>query len=473
MRMVSFPRPPISLLYCTRQLISKRVFLQSQRRLLSSTLTRHNDSHLDDDKSKKKLKNVFQTNGSKTVRKEKTKKELARERFEEQLKSSNRFVRWGAIARSEKFSKGMTKYMIGAYVVFLIYGLFFTKKLFARDKELERLLKKQEEGNANEYETLRIKELRGKLRRRDELKLEEYKRMREEGVEDFDDVYVQSFDQNKLNEQILPARDTTNFYQGKASEYDKAINMEEKVIFLGKRRKWLMKHCRGDVLEVSCGTGRNIKYLDLSHINSITFLDSSENMMDITHKKFRDKFPKYKKAAFVVGKAENLVDLAIKGKSSQENERTKQVKYDTIVEAFGLCSHEDPVKALNNFSKLLKPDGRIILLEHGRGQYDFVNKMLDNRAEKRLNTWGCRWNLDLGEVLDDSDLELVEEKRTHLGTTWCIVAKRKGDVKKKDELGFVEKYLQSSIRKRMESFEKDSGTESKQQHEPTSSINKD
>lgn len=124
------------------------------------------------------------------------------------------------------------------------------------------------------------------------------------------------------------------------------------------------------------------------------------------------------------------------------------------MEAFGLCSHEDPVKALNNFGKLLKPDGRIILLEHGRGQYDFINKILDNRAERRLNTWGCRWNLDLGEVLDDSDLELVEEKRTHLGTTWCIVAKRKGDVKKKDELGFVEKYLQSSIRKRMESFEK-------------------
>ncbi|KAF4006096.1 Methyltransferase domain family protein [Saccharomyces cerevisiae] len=137
-----------------------------------------------------------------------------------------------------------------------------------------------------------------------------------------------------------------------------------------------------------------------------------------------------------------------------------------------MCSHEDPVKALNNFGKLLKPDGRIILLEHGRGQYDFINKILDNRAERRLNTWGCRWNLDLGEVLDDSDLELVEEKRTHLGTTWCIVAKRKGDVKKKDELGFVEKYLQSSIRKRMESFEKKDDMASKKELEPVPPVSK-
>lgn len=67
-------------------------------------------------------------NSNRVIRKQKTKEELAKERFEEQLRSPNRFVRWGAIARSEKFSKGMTKYMIGAYVIFLIYGLFFTKK---------------------------------------------------------------------------------------------------------------------------------------------------------------------------------------------------------------------------------------------------------------------------------------------------------------------------------------------------------
>lgn len=56
-----------------------------------------------------------------------------------------------------------------------------------------------------------------------------------------------------------------------------------------------MKHCQGDVLEVSCGTGRNIKYLDMSRINSITFLDSSENMMEITHKNSEKSFLSIKK----------------------------------------------------------------------------------------------------------------------------------------------------------------------------------
>lgn len=401
------------------------------------------------------------------VHRPKTEKEIAREKFEEQLRSPNRFVRWGAIARSEKFSKGMTKYLIAAYIVFLGYGLYFMKKLYAKDKELEKLTEREKEGKINEYETLRIKELRGKLRRRDELKLATYRNMIENGVKDLDNVTLENNDQSRTNEKILPARDTTPFYEGKAEEYDEGVNFEERAIFMGRRRKWLMNHCEGDVLEVACGTGRNLKYLDPHRVNSITFLDSSEKMMEITYKKFKETFPNFSKAAFVVGKAENLVELAkgkeidssvakLEGANDDIGTVTKgstKIKYDTIVEAFGLCSHEDPVKSLKNFSSLLRPEGRIVLLEHGRGTYDFVNKILDDRAEKRLKTWGCRWNLDIGEILDDSGLEIVDESRTHFGTTWCIVAKKKGATKKKTEVGFFEKYFRSSIRNKLESLD--------------------
>lgn len=402
-----------------------------------------------------------------------SKTDAARAKFEEDLKSPNRLIRWGAIARSEKFSKGMTKYLIAAYILFLGYGLYFMKKLYAKEKELESLEEKVKNGNTNEYEKLRLKELRGKLRTRDELKLATYHKMMEDGAENFDNVILENNDQNRLNEKILPARDTTQFYEGKAEQYDKEVNFEERAIFMGRRRKWLMKHCEGDVLEVACGTGRNIKYLDPNRIKSVTFLDSSENMMEITYKKFKKDFPTFKKAAFVVGKAENLVDLAkgnevasdpkLEGDNRDINvvkEGSARVQYDTIVEAFGLCSHEDPVRALKNFSALLKPDGRIVLLEHGRGSYGFVNKILDDRAEKRLETWGCRWNLDIGEILDDSGLEIVDESRTHFGTTWCIVAKRKGASKKKKEVGFLEKYFRSGIRQKIGSLE-DSSNDAK------------
>ncbi|CCF60580.1 hypothetical protein KAFR_0K02260 [Kazachstania africana CBS 2517] len=388
------------------------------------------------------------------VRKPKTKEELAEERFNELLHSKNRFIRWGAFLRTESFNKNLTKFLFVLYGIFLVYGYYYMKRLYVKDHELRDLLIKQEQNGTNEYENLRIKQLQNKLRTRDSIKLARYEKLIEEdAIKDFDGIELENVDQNKENTNILPARDTTPFYEIKAAEYDKGINFEEKMIGMGRRRKWLMKHCKGDVLEVACGTGRNIKYVDIDKINSITFLDSSKQMMEIAHKRFRDRFPTFKKAAFVVGRAENLLELA------QDNSKFEagdvpdtKVKYDTIIEAFGLCSHEDPLRALNNFTKLLKPDGRIILLEHGRGDKKFINKILDKRAAKRLETWGCRWNLDIGELLDDSGLDVVKEERSHMGTTWCIVAKRKCDVKRQDEIGFFEKYIKSSVDRKIQSI---------------------
>ncbi|AAS50331.1 AAL035Wp [Eremothecium gossypii ATCC 10895] len=399
------------------------------------------------------------------VSRPKTKEELQKERLEAALRSPNKLVRWGAYFQTEEFNKAMTKYLFAVYGLFLIYGIYYMKKLYTKEKERDALEEKAADGHINEYESLRLKQLQGKLRTRDERKLELYNALKDKhpdwDSEDYDGVEFEVEDLNKINRHILPARDTTEFYDEKAEEYDRSVRMEEMAIRMGKRRKWLMKHCEGDVLEVASGTGRNIDYLDLSKIDTITFLDASKNMMKIANKKFREKYPHFKQAAFVVGKAEDLVDLATGHSPQQQNlelvnspeqvipESKPKVKYDTIIEAFGLCSHHDPVRALKNFAKLLKPGGRIVLLEHGRGTYDVVNKILDKRAEHRLETWGCRWNLDIGEILDDSDLEIVTEKRTHLGTTWCIVAKRKGDMPKKEEIGFLEKYIRPSLRSSM------------------------
>ncbi|CCH45224.1 Methyltransferase OMS1, mitochondrial [Wickerhamomyces ciferrii] len=399
------------------------------------------------------------------VKKVKTPEEAAKLQIEEDLKSDSWIVRWGAKTRTKEFQKNMTWYYVVCYILFLVFGYKYMSGVFSKEKQVEEIGKKQLENIASEYDLLKLKELTGKLRRRDELKLEEYEKLKNQGIEDLSDVKVDIESTNTSNKNILPARDTTSFYDGKAEDYDSDINWEEKAVFMGRRRKWLMKHCNGDVLEVACGTGRNVKYLDMTQIKSITFLDSSSKMMEIANKKFREEFPTYKNAAFVVGRAEDLVDLASNKSNKDEllvkdiddqkinvTDASTTIKYDTIVEAFGICSHEDPVKALKNFETLLKPGGRIVLLEHGRGEYDFINNILDNRAERRLESWGCRWNLDIGEILDDSGLEIAEEKRTHLGTTWCIVAKRKDDAKKKEEIGFVEKYISKGFQDRLKSM---------------------
>lgn len=389
----------------------------------------------------------------------KSKKELTPEeekeiedekKYHEAINSGSWGKKWGAILGSSGFNKKATKYYIGLYVLFLCYGIYYFRKLFARHVEEEDLKKMRNEGiELTEYQKLRIRDLSSDLlRTKDKQKLLAYYELKqkfdlehdggEDGTkfdprpEDIEDILDISYEKC-----ILPPKDLSSFYDNLADEYDNDVGTEEMMSFMKSKRKWLMKHCKGDVLEVASGTGRNIDYLDPTVVKSLTFLDASKKMMDICYDKFHKTWPNFTKVKFVVGKAEELVDLSNKGK----NKSNKIFKYDTIIETFGLCSHEDPVKALKNMRELLKPGGRVILLEHGRGEYDFINKILDNRAHKHSEKWGCRWNLDIGELVDESGLEITEEKRAHLGTTWMIVCKRPEDILEIEEMSFIEKYI--------------------------------
>ncbi|KAK6455008.1 S-adenosyl-L-methionine-dependent methyltransferase [Scheffersomyces xylosifermentans] len=403
-------------------------------------------------------------------------KELQRQRRIEKLP---KWQQWAIYFKSEKFKKSMTVYYICGFGVMCVSFYYYMRDRWYEDKQIQHVRKKYQNDpkSLSEYEYLMLKNLSQEtLRPKEVKKYRIYQMMRKEfrrkhimdkdlmfepTPEELEEWYSKqprrtikkapvldepidsgSYDSkskpkvefsNSDNPNIVPAEDTTEFYEAKAQAYDDEIKWEERGMFLGKRRRWLMQQLKGDVLEVACGTGRNIPYLYPERINSITFMDSAKNMVEITRKKFRDAFPNFKKAGFTVGKAEDLVKLA--------GDESTAFKYDTIVEAFGLCAHEDPVLALKNMGKLLKPGGRIVLLEHGRSTWSFVNNHLDFRSEKRMKTWACRWNLDIGELIDEAGLDITYEKRVHLGSTWMLVCKRPEDPINSDEKPFLNKLM--------------------------------
>jgi len=62
--------------------------------------------------------------------------------------------------------------------------------------------------------------------------------------------------------------------------------------------------------------------------------------------------------------------------------------FDTIVDSFGLCSFDDPVKVLIELQRVCKPDGKILLLEHGRSKtYLGLSGYLDKHAERHAKNW--------------------------------------------------------------------------------------
>jgi methyltransferase OMS1 len=98
--------------------------------------------------------------------------------------------------------------------------------------------------------------------------------------------------------------------------------------------------------------------------------------------------------------------------------------FDTVVDTFGLCSYADPVLVLQEMKRVCKPNGRILLIEHGEGHYNWMNKILDNGACAHAHNWGCIWTQDLMKLIEKaSGLEVVSLSRFHFGTTYLIELK--------------------------------------------------
>jgi len=226
-------------------------------------------------------------------------------------------------------------------------------------------------------------------------------------------------------------KDVAGRYDYTADSFDREVGASEVLMLINSLRKQLARRCSGHVLEVSCGTGRNIGYYDLSkdaEVESLTFVDLSPQMVEVCKKKWdafysskrgKDNLKKGLSIRFLAGSALDDMPLAPTGK-----------KYDTLLQTMGLCSTPAPAELLTNIAKHLdtsNPDARILLLEHGRSYMPWMNRIIDNAAEKHAELHGCWFNRDIGALVHEaaqrSGLEVVGERRYHFGTTWMFELK--------------------------------------------------
>ena len=82
-----------------------------------------------------------------------------------------------------------------------------------------------------------------------------------------------------------------------------------------------------------------------------------------------------------------------------------------------------PCCCLQEAARACKPDGRILLIEHGRSTYDYLNNLLDDSAAQHKAKWGCEWNRDINEIVAAAGLEIIAKQRWHFGTTYVYTAK--------------------------------------------------
>jgi ubiquinone/menaquinone biosynthesis C-methylase UbiE len=114
----------------------------------------------------------------------------------------------------------------------------------------------------------------------------------------------------------------------------------------------------GRVLEVGVGTGKN--FVHYPHDATVTGIDLSDQML-----------VRAKARAQQLGKAIALREMDVQALTFPDN------SFDAAVATCVFCSVPDPVRGLQELARVVKPDGRIFLLDHVRINKPILGKVMD------------------------------------------------------------------------------------------------
>ena len=188
-------------------------------------------------------------------------------------------------------------------------------------------------------------------------------------------------------------------YDRTAERYDELIGFAERVLF-GGGREWVCSRAHGEVLEIAAGTGRNFPFY--AGDVKLTVIELSPAMLEIARGR-----------AGALGRG---ADLRV---GDAQDLPFPEARFDAVVCTLALCTIPSPEMAVREAARVLKPGGRLLLLEHVR------SPLLPVRALQKL--------LNPITVLTESD-HLLREPLPHVLEAGLVV-----EDLKRSKWGIVEK----------------------------------
>ena len=100
--------------------------------------------------------------------------------------------------------------------------------------------------------------------------------------------------------------------------------------------------------------------------------------------------------------------------------------FDTVLDTFSLCVLGAAApRALQEMARVVRPGGRVLLLEHARSGFEPLGAYQDATAEAVAATGkGCFWNQRVAEMLPAAGLRIVARRDALGGTLTVIEAQR-------------------------------------------------
>ena len=165
-----------------------------------------------------------------------------------------------------------------------------------------------------------------------------------------------------------------------------------------RQRQKVVPLARGRVLEIGIGTGLNLEHYDRARILQIVGLDPGLEM-----------HPQARRRSRRAGIEVELVGL------SAERIPYDDASFDTVLVTFALCTIAEPLDALKEMRRVLKPGGRLIFCEHGLAPDAAVR-----RWQRRLTPlWsrlagGCHLDRDIPLLLQEAGFRTDDLQQMYL-----------------------------------------------------------
>ena len=156
-----------------------------------------------------------------------------------------------------------------------------------------------------------------------------------------------------------------------------------------EQREQALASAQGHVLEIGFGTGLNLPHYPQA-VTSLTALDPATLLP--------------KKVARRISRGSLPVKLV---RLSAETLPFEDGRFDCAVSTWTLCTIPNPVAALREVRRVLKPSGTYVFLEHGRSDDAWVAKWQDFfNPIQRVIACGCNLNRPIDALISQGGLKI-------------------------------------------------------------------
>jgi ubiquinone/menaquinone biosynthesis C-methylase UbiE len=191
-----------------------------------------------------------------------------------------------------------------------------------------------------------------------------------------------------------------------AARYDKSMGWAERRIMGSEHRGWVCSRARGATLEAAVGTALNLAHYPANV--ALTGLDLSPEMLAIARAR-----------ATSTGRTIDLME------GDAHRLPFDDATFDSVVCTYSLCNIPDPRLAVAEFKRVLRPGGRLILVDHIRSTNKLILwiQRLIEHFSARQSEFMTRRPL---EYVEAEGFNVVERDRLRAGFIERLMATKGG-----------------------------------------------